>query len=82
MKSLYFKSGSKCLEPGEKDSGLYYYKFFLLLNDRISSHFNDICLKLPTDAYFIVLSLTSCVQNMKIVKKIFIISSPFNSIIV
>jgi len=53
-KSLYFESGFKCLERGEKYSGLYGQ--FLSSNGRNSSHFDNIRLKFSTYVYFMVLS--------------------------
>ena len=49
IKALYFETGSKRLEPGEKHSG------FFGSNGRISSHLDNIRLKLSTHAYFKVL---------------------------
>ena len=54
IKSLYFESGSKRLEPGEEYCGLH--SKFSIPNGRISSHFDSICLKLQAHVYFMVFS--------------------------
>ena len=41
---------------------------FLPSNNRISPHFEISHLKLPTYAYFMVLSLIPCSQNIKLLK--------------
>ena len=52
IKSLYFEAGSKHLEPGEeRREG----ESFLFANGRISTHFDDIHMKLSTHCYFEVL---------------------------
>ena len=49
--SRYYEAGSKRLETGEKYSGLH-DKFSAFKNGCISTHFDDIRLKLSTNGYF------------------------------
>ena len=65
IQSLYFVSGSKRLEPGEKYG--VFMASFLSSNGRISVHFNNIQLKLLTHAYFDVHlhSILSKYENSK-----------------
>ena len=54
IQSLYFESGSKCLQPGEEYSGLY--GTFTIVNWSYSIYLDNIHSKLAKHVYFMVLS--------------------------
>ena len=77
IKSLYVKSGSKRLEPGE--NARVCMASLLSSNGRNSAYFDNIRLKLSKHAYFGCAFSPRC-QTMKILKIDFVTSSLMNSI--